>query len=168
MKQAPVVASLSLAILACDAALAQEPSTSDEAQPVLFQEAGIVDPDGDPRTPLLNAANVTAANQLLAQLQTETRDDAWAEPMEAAIVEGVAALVGADASILVLECRTTLCRLQLEFTDLGYHGMIGGELHRHLPEDFGEMWFYLDSESPPRSTFWIARGGVPLSDHWTE
>ncbi|MEX0900187.1 MAG: hypothetical protein WD081_05800 [Gammaproteobacteria bacterium] len=100
--------------------LAYQPAAERERAPGGLDAPGIVD------LPAVDAPAVAtvelqprdleeSATALVTRFERERRDAAWAERAGAEIEQSLAAIIGgSDARITKLDCRTSVCRIQLQ------------------------------------------------------
>jgi len=102
------------------------------------------------------------ATRLAAALAAEPFDAGWARAAEAQVRAQIAARPADGVSVASIECRTTLCRLQLEAesTDARDEGLRA--VPRWVPWDFDGFYQPTDGD-PRRVTLYVTRAEHPLA-----
>lgn len=102
------------------------------------------------------------------RLVNEPTDRAWSEGTEARIEAAFAEIVPQGATLLDVDCRTSMCRLESEY-EAGetFEEFLAAAPHR---EPFiGESFFRQSNadrpDEPPRFVWYVAREGHRLRDH---
>lgn len=99
------------------------------------------------------------------QLQAESVDYAWQGQAQAAIEqrieEGIAARALEGATLVSTECRTTVCKIELQFEDEAVRDRGYGSIPLFLPWD-GQAYFHQSETDPNSVILYVAREGEEL------
>lgn len=107
------------------------------------------------------AATAVRYQRLASELESEPRDSAWANDTESAYRNHVeafdATLRGAKPNIVSMECRTSLCRLELAFSEEEDAHQYGGQLAQHPSVQRG-TYRHVKTDGAVRTVAYLARG----------
>jgi hypothetical protein len=107
------------------------------------------------------AATIVRYERLAKDLESEPRDGVWATEIERAYrdqVEMFEGLVqGAKPSIVSLECRTSLCRMELAFSKEEDAQQYGARLSQH-PSIKRGTYRHINTDGEVRTVAFLARG----------
>ena len=96
-----------------------------------------------------------------ARLRSEPSDVRWARHAEASVASGIAAGGFEGVTVHEVECRTSLCRLTIDFDDEQIRDGTFSDVLSHIPWD-GIRFFRASDGDPRRIVVYAAREGRQL------
>lgn len=144
-------------------ALARRPSVSRVASaPAPEPPAGEPPPPSDVEPAPPPPAPADVAGALRDELAVQPRDPAWSADHETALRDALTTGPLAGATVAELECRSTACRVVLDFDDPAELHAVMTELPMHEAFEAGGFVHYTGTDDAPRTEIFVTRRGHDL------